>query len=80
MEKQVNEMLAHGVVRPSMSPWVSPIVLIKNKDGTWRCCVDFRKVNNVTIKDAYPLPQINDLIDSLAGHSYFTTLDLASGY
>ena len=80
VEEQVNEMLAHGVVRPSKSPWASPIVLVKKKDGTWRFCVDFRKVNDVTIKDAYPLPQINDLIDSLAGHSYFTTLDLASGY
>ena len=48
--------------------------------GQWRFCVDFCKVNDVTIKDAYPLPQINDLIDSLEGHSYFTTLDLASGY
>ena len=80
VEEQVNEMLAHGVVRLSKSPWASPIVLVKKKDGTWRFCVDFRKINDVTIKDAYPLPQINDLIDSLEGHSYFTTLDLASGY
>ena len=52
----------------------------EEKDGTWRVCVDFRKVNDVRMKDAYPLPQINDLIDSLAGHSYFTTLDLALAY
>ncbi len=80
VEQQVNEMLDNGIVRPSKSPWASPIVLVRKKDGSWRFCVDFRKVNDVTIKDAYPLPQINDLIDSLAGQNYFSTLDLASGY
>ena len=77
---QVGEMLDGGVIRPSKSPWASPIVLVKKKDGTWRFCVDFRKLNDVTVKDSFPLPQINDLLDTLAGQRYFITLDLASGY
>ena len=80
VNRQVGEMLDSGVIRPSKSPWASPIVLVKKKDGTWRFCVDFRKLNDVTVKDSFPLPQINDLLDTLAGQRYFTTLDLASGY
>ena len=80
VEEQVKEMLQYEVIEPSNSPWASPIVLVKKKDGTWRFCIDFRKLNEVTCKDAYPLPQVNDLIDTLSGHKYFTTLDLASGY
>ena len=73
-------MLQYEAIEPSSSPWASPIVLVKKKDGTWRFCIDFRKLNEVTCKGAYPLPQVNDLIDTLSGHKYFTTLDLASGY
>ena len=80
VDKQVGEMLDSGVIRPSKSPWASPIVLVKKKDGAWRFCVDFRKLNDVTLKDSFPLPQINGLLDTLTGQRYFTTLDLASGY
>ena len=80
VDKQVNEMLEAGVIRPSNSPWASPIVLVRKKDGTWRFCIDFRKVNDQTVKDAYPLPQVNDIVDSLNGQKYFSTLDLTSGY
>ncbi len=80
VEEQVSEMLEKEVIQPSNSPWASPIVLVRKKDGTWRFCIDFRKLNEVTIKDAFPLPQIADLVDSLSGHKYFSTLDLASGY
>ena len=70
-------MLDQGVVRPSTSPWSSPIVMVQKKDGSWRFCVDYRKVNAVTRQDAYPLPRIDA---SWTGSAYFTTLDLASGY
>ena len=80
VEEQVSKMLEKEVIQPSNSPWASPIVLVRKKDGTWRFCIDFRKLNEVTIKDAFPLPQIADLVDSLSGHKYFSTLDLASGY
>ena len=73
-------MLDQGVVRPSTSPWSSPIVMVRKKDGSWRFCVDYRKVNAVTRQDAYPLPRIDATLDSLTGSAYFTTLDLASGY
>ncbi len=68
-------MLDNGVTRPSKSPWASPIVLAKKKDRTWRFCVDFRKLNDVTVKDSFPSLQINDILDTLAGQKYFTTLD-----
>ena len=80
VRQHVEEMLQHGVVRPSTSPWAAPIVLVRKKDGTTRFCVDYRKLNDVTRKDAYPLPRIDDTLDALAGAQVFTTLDLASGY
>jgi hypothetical protein len=73
-------MLQRGVVELSKSPWSSTIVLVKRKDGTTRFCVDFRKVNYVTKKDAHPLPRIDDTLDTLGGAQWFTTLDFASGY
>ncbi|CAB4011611.1 Retrovirus-related Pol poly from transposon [Paramuricea clavata] len=80
VEDQVEEMLENNIIKPSNSPWSSPIVLVRKKDGTWRFCIDFRKLSDVTVKDAFPLPQVADLMDNLAGHQYFSTLDLASGY
>ena len=80
VEEQVNEMLENQVIKPSNSPWSSPVVLVRKKDGSWRFCIDFRKLNEVTVKDAFPLPQVADLVDSLSGHKYFSTLDLASSY
>ena len=79
VEHEVHKML-QGVVRPSTSPWSSPVVMVRKKDGGWRFCVDYRKVNSVTRQDAYPLPRIDATLDSLAGSVFFTTLDLASGY
>ena len=73
-------MLETDVIEPSNSPWASPIVLVKKRDGSWRFCIDFRKLNDVTRKDAYHIPQVFDLIDSLSGNIFFTTLDLKSGY
>ena len=73
-------MQKQDVIEPSSSPWSSPIVLVGKKDGSTRFCVDYRKVNDVTHKDSYPLPHIDDTIDTLAGSKWFSTLDLQSGY
>ena len=79
-QEQLKEMLEQGIVRPSSSPWASPVVMVKKKDGTLRFCIDFRKLNAVTIKDAHPLPRIDDTLETLKGAKYFSTLDLKSGY
>lgn len=76
----VDEMLRREVIRPSSSPWASPVVLVRKKDDTYRFCVDYRRLNAATKSDVYPLPRIDDYLDTLAGARYFTTLDLASGY
>ena len=73
-------MLKRDVVEPSTSPWSSPIVLVTKKDGSIRFCVDFRRLNEITRKDAYPLPRVDDTLDTLAGSRWFSTLDLLSGY
>ncbi len=73
-------MITHGVIEPAHGPWASPIILVKKKDGTKRFCVDFRRLNEVTRKDAQPLPRIDDTLDALSAARYFSTLDLSSGY
>ena len=73
-------MLSKGVIRQSNSPWSSPAVMVKKKNGSWRFCIDYRKLNIATHQDAYPLPRIDATLESLAGSTLFTTLDLASGY
>ena len=80
VQLEVEEMMKAGVIEPSYSPWASPVVLVKKKDGGVRFCVDYRKVNEVTEKDVYPLPRIDDVLDQLNGARYFVKLDLYKGY
>lgn len=80
VEEAIDDMLAQGVIRPSTSPWASPITLVPKKDGSTRFCVDYRRLNSVTLKDQYPLPVIQDIFDQVGGSAVFSTLDLKSGY
>ena len=75
----VDEMLAQGVIQPSVSAWSSPVVLVPKKDGTSHFCIDYRLLNGVR-KDVYPLPRIDDILDMLGETKYFSSLDLCSGY
>ncbi|KAK3090931.1 hypothetical protein FSP39_015821 [Pinctada imbricata] len=80
VETELDKMIEDKIIEPSESPWCSPILLARKKDGSHRFCIDFRKLNSVTLKDAYPLPRIDETLDTLAGSRWFSTLDLASGY
>ena len=80
VRKHLKEMLDIGAIRRSNSPWASPVVLVRKKDGSLRFCIDLRKLNARTVKDAYSLPRIEDALDSLNGACIFTSLDLKSGY
>ena len=79
-DRQVQQSLDTGVAQPSNSSWAAPIVMVRKKDQTSWLCVDYRPLNERTIKDAYPLPRIQDTLDTLSNARYFSTLDLTSGY
>ena len=80
VDAQIHEMLDNDIIRPSESPWNSPIILVKKKDNSSRFVCDFRKLNDTTKKDTYPLPHIKDVLDKMAGAKYWSTLDAASAY
>ncbi|XP_048628720.1 uncharacterized protein LOC125599496, partial [Brassica napus] len=80
LKQQLADLLDKGFIRPSSSPWGAPVLFVKKKDGSMRLCIDYRGINNVTIKDKYPLPRIDELLDQLQGASLFSKIDLASGY
>lgn len=80
MKNEVEQMLQEGIIEPSSSPWSSPVVLVKKPSGKVRFCIDFRKVNDLSIKDAYPLPYISGVLDKLREANYISTVDLKNGY
>ncbi|UYV79013.1 K02A2.6-like, partial [Cordylochernes scorpioides] len=80
IKEQIDEMLTEGIIRPSSSPWSFPVILVKKRDGEYRFCVDYRKLNNVTVKDVYPIPRIDEVMDTLQGSTHFSAIDLRSGY
>ena len=80
LKRQLEELLEKGYIRPSFSPWGSPVLFVRKKDGSLRLCIDYRKLNQVTIKNRYPLPRIDDLFDQLQSARVFSKIDLRSGY
>ncbi|WVZ53560.1 hypothetical protein U9M48_004483 [Paspalum notatum var. saurae] len=80
LKEQLRELLQKGFIRPSSSPWGAPVLFVTKKDGSIRMCIDYRSLNEVTIKNKYPLPRIDDLFDQLRVAKYFSKIDLRSGY
>lgn len=79
-QRQVGEMLEKGIIEESSSPWASEYVMVKKKTGEWRMCIDYRRLNTMTKKNSYPLPNTEECLETLAGKVYFSKLDFASGY
>ena len=80
LKKQLLELQQKGFIRPSVSPWGAPALFVKKRDGTLKLCIDYRRLNRVTIKNRYPMPRIDDLFDQFRGSVCFSKIDLRSGY
>ena len=79
-QEEIMKMLDRGVIEPSNSPWSSPVVLVTKKDGSIRFCVDYRVLNSLTVKDAYPIPRVDECLDALSGSKWYSSMDLNSGF
>ena len=80
LQEHLDDLLSRGFIRPSVSPWGAPVLFSKKADDTLRLCIDYRKLNQATVKNKYPLPRIDDLFDQLSGAQWFSKIDLWSGY
>ena len=80
LKTQLHELLDKDFIRPSVSPWGAPVLFVKKKDGTLQMCIDYQKINKVTVKNEYSLPKMEDLFDQLKGASVFSKIDLRSSY
>nr|GFC02992.1 putative reverse transcriptase domain-containing protein [Tanacetum cinerariifolium] len=80
LSEQLKELPGKGFIRPGSSPWGAPVLFVKKKDGSFRMCIDYRELNNLTVKNRYPLPRNDDLFDQLQGSSVYSKIDLRSGY
>jgi hypothetical protein len=80
LSSQLQELLDKGFIRPSFYPWGAPVLFVKKNDGSFRMCIDYGELNNLTVKNRYPLPRIDDLFDQLQGSTYFSKIHLSSGY
>ena len=80
LKEQLTQLLDQGFIQPSVSPWSTPVLFNRKKDGTLRLCIDYRGLNQVTVKNKYAIPRIDELLDRLHGSSIFTKIDLKSGY
>jgi hypothetical protein len=80
IERQVSELLKAGLIVPSVSPFASPVLLVQKKDESWRFWVDYRKLNSLTIKNKFPMPLVDEILEELAGTMFFTSIDLTTGF